>query len=115
MYKVAGKIFAITSFSEPNQCNLKCDTERAIELRNTYEAVIPGYHMNKKHWNTVYYQKDLDDESILELLNHSYDLVVKSLPMKIRKALLWFWSFVFDVYHELLLDFKLPLISVVKL
>lgn len=88
VYKVAGKIFAITSFSEPNQCNLKCDPERAIELRNTYEAVIPGYHMNKKHWNTVYYQKDLDDESILELLNHSYDLVVKSLPMKIRNTLL---------------------------
>lgn len=88
VYKVADKIFAITSFSEPNQCNLKCDPERAIELRNTYEAVMPGYHMNKKHWNTIYYNKDLDDKQIISLLQHSYDLVVRSLPMKIRNTLL---------------------------
>lgn len=88
VYKVAGKIFAITSFSESNQCNLKCDPERAIELRSSYQAVQPGYHMNKKHWNTVYYQKDLDDDSILDLLSHSYDLVVQSLPLKLRRNVL---------------------------
>jgi predicted DNA-binding protein (MmcQ/YjbR family) len=87
VYKVLGKIFALTSFSEPDRCNLKCDPERAIELRNTYEAVKPGFHMNKQHWNTVHFNQDMLDKEILDLIDHSYELVVASLPKKVRDEL----------------------------
>lgn len=86
VFKV-GKMFALTSLQEPNRCNLKCDPERAIELRAQYEAVQPGYHMNKQHWNTVTYNHDLPDDLLRELIDHSYELVVASLPKKAREAL----------------------------
>ena len=82
VFKVFGKIFALTSFSEPDRCNLKCDPVKAIELRDTYEAVKPGFHMNKQHWNTVNYHQDLTDKEIINLIEHSYQLVVNSLPKK---------------------------------
>jgi predicted DNA-binding protein (MmcQ/YjbR family) len=63
---------------------LKCDPERAIELRERYHAVQAGYHMNKKHWNTVRLFEDVDDSLLLELVDHSYDLVYNSLPKKVR-------------------------------
>ncbi len=84
VYKVLGKVFALTSFSEPDRCNLKCDPEKAIELRARYEAVKPGFHMNKKHWNTVHFNLDLSDKEILYLVDHSYELVVASLPQKLQ-------------------------------
>ena len=87
VYKVLGKIFALTSFSEPDRCNLKCDPERAIELRNTYEAVKPGFYMNKQHWNTVHFNLDMLDKEILDLIDHSYELVVASLSKKLQASL----------------------------
>lgn len=87
VFKVMGKMFALTSFSDPDFCNLKCDPERAIELRGEYDAVKPGYHMNKQHWNTVQYNLDLNDKELLKLVDHSYELVVKSLTKKLQAEL----------------------------
>ena len=77
VYKVGGKMFALTSPDEfPPRVNLKCDPERALELRDRYEAIIPGYHMNKRHWNTLILDGSLPDQLIRELIDHSYQLVV---------------------------------------
>ncbi len=85
VYKVGGKVFALTDPDEfPARVNLKCDPERAVVLREEYEAVIPGYHMNKKHWNTVVLDGSLPARLVRELIDHSYDLVVASLPKKWR-------------------------------
>jgi len=86
-FKVKGKIFAITDLELFESINLKCDPERAIELRERYEGVKPGYHMNKKHWNTVMNQADVNDKVLKELIDHSYDLVVDSLPKKLQDEL----------------------------
>lgn len=86
VFKVGGKMFCLTSLTEWEKgspsLNLKCDPEKAITLRAEYEAVKPGYHMSKVHWNTVDFNKDVSDKMMLELINHSYDLVFKSLPKK---------------------------------
>ena len=87
VFKIAGqKIFAITPLDEANQCNLKCNPERALELRAQYMGIQPGFHMNKKHWNTVHFNEDADDALVEELIDHSYDLVYRGLPQKIKKA-----------------------------
>ena len=83
-FKVAGKVFALTNVEVFESINLKCDPEKAIELRETYNGVQPGYHMNKKHWNTVRVDSDVPDELLYELIDHSYELVVQSLTKKIR-------------------------------
>ena len=92
VFKVAGKMFALCSLSKwenGNQhLNLKCDPEKAKRLRNTYESITPGWHMNKKHWNTL----DLGTNEISipllkELIDHSYNMVVKGLPKKVRDQL----------------------------
>ena len=86
VYKVGGKIFALTGLDE-EECsvNLKCDPEKAIELRDEFpDHVFPGYHMNKKHWNTVYFERGLTDQFLIKLIDHSYDLVVSSLPAKVK-------------------------------
>lgn len=85
VFKVMGKIFALTDVDLFKSINLKCDPEWAIELREKYPAILPGYHMNKKHWNTVTLDGSLSDAIIRKLINHSYDLVVEKLP-KIMKA-----------------------------
>jgi predicted DNA-binding protein (MmcQ/YjbR family) len=83
--RVAGKIFAIFPLDPiPARVNLKCDPERAIELREQFEAVQPGYHMNKQHWNTVLLDGSLPDELVCDLIDHSYKLVVQSLPKSKR-------------------------------
>ena len=83
VFKVMGKIFAITGLdSEDFRVNLKCDPDRAIELREQYPQIIPGWHMNKQHWNTVYFEDGLSDKLLVELIDHSYDLIAKSLPRK---------------------------------
>lgn len=82
-----GKMFALFSMSNFVSINLKCDPEKAIELREEYGAVKPGWHMNKKHWNTVMFHEDLDDDKIMEMVDHSYNLVVKSLSKKVREEL----------------------------
>lgn len=89
VYKVMGKAFALTGLdAEAFMVNLKCDPERAIELRETYpDDVMPGWHMNKKHWNTVWFEGSLSSPFLEELLQHSYDLVVEGLPRKTRQQL----------------------------
>jgi predicted DNA-binding protein (MmcQ/YjbR family) len=88
VYKVAGKMFALAIPDEvPHRVNLKCDPERALELRDRYEDIIPGYHMNKKHWNTIMLGGRLSNALIKELIQHSYELVVASLPKKVREEL----------------------------
>ena len=85
VYKVMGKIFAITSFDIPCTVNLKCDPEYAVELREQYDDVQPGYHMNKKHWNTVRVDGKLNKKLAEKLIDHSYDLILKSLPKKLQE------------------------------
>ncbi|MEZ4772037.1 MAG: MmcQ/YjbR family DNA-binding protein [Bacteroidia bacterium] len=88
VYKVMGKMFALSSFSNPTTANLKCDPEYALELREHYpEAILPGYHMNKKHWNTVSLVDNLQESLIISLIDHSYELVVAGLPAKVRAEL----------------------------
>jgi predicted DNA-binding protein (MmcQ/YjbR family) len=81
VFKVGGKIFALTSLDEvPARANLKCDPDLALELRDRYEQVTPGYHMNKKHWNTVEIESGVPDVELRKMIDHSYELVVKRLP-----------------------------------
>lgn len=88
VFKVMGKMFLLTTLDAAEfRINLKCDPERAIELRENYPDIIPGFHMNKKHWNTVYCDRDLDDKLILEMVDHSYDLVVSKLTKKLKSEL----------------------------
>lgn len=88
VFKVGGKMFCLTSLKEWEKgtpsLNLKCDPERAEELRAEYEAIIPGWHMSKVHWNTVAFNSDVSDKMIRELINHSYELVFNSLTKKIQ-------------------------------
>lgn len=87
VFKVMGKMFALTDVELFESINLKCDPEAAMELRERYPAVKPGYHMNKKHWNTVEMDGSLPDELIRKWTNHSYELVVRGLPKKKQEAL----------------------------
>lgn len=88
VFKVMGKIFAITGLdSDTFQVNLKCDPDRALELREAYEDIVPGWHMSKKHWNTVLFENGLSTAFLKELIDHSYDLVVSSLPKSVQKEL----------------------------
>lgn len=88
VFKVMGKMFALAPLERlPPQANLKCDPERAIELRESYDgAIMPGYHMSKVHWNTLFLEQ-LPGDLIRELINHSYGLVVSKLPKKLLSAL----------------------------
>jgi len=81
-------MFALTALDRlPPQVNLKCDPERAIALRETYDGyIIPGYHMSKDNWNTIYLQQ-VPEKLIRELIDHSYTLIVEGLPKKTRQAL----------------------------
>ena len=88
VFKVAGKLFALTSPEEyPPRLNLKCDPDRAVALREVYDAILPGYHMNKRHWNTVLLDGSLPATLVRELVRNSYDLVVAGLPKAMRSAL----------------------------
>lgn len=84
VFKVGGKIFALIDIESSDRLNVKCDPEQAIELRERYDAVIPGYHMNKKHWNTLILNLDFSDKKILHCVDESYSLVFKSLPKKVK-------------------------------
>jgi predicted DNA-binding protein (MmcQ/YjbR family) len=84
VYKVMGKIFALTSLdSEIFSVNLKCDPDKAIQLREEFDYITAGYHMNKKHWNTLNAERTSSNQ-LKELTDHSYDLVVDSLPKKMK-------------------------------
>ena len=81
VFKVGGKMFALLALDEvPTRVNLKCDPDLALDLRDRYEQVEPGYHMNKKHWNTVVLDGVIPDPEVRKMIDHSYDLVVQSLP-----------------------------------
>ena len=90
--KVGGKMFLLSSLSSwengSPQVNLKCDPERAQELRAEYDGVQPGYHMSKIHWNTIRINEDVSDTLVKELIDHSYELVFSSLPNKIKNEIL---------------------------
>lgn len=89
VFKVGGKIFALVALDEiPATANLKCDPDLALELRDRYEQVRPGYHMNKKHWNTVEIESGIPLAELRKMIDHSYELVVKSLPKVRREKLL---------------------------
>ena len=85
--KVGGKMFALVSLNGENSVNLKCDPERAIELREEYDSITPGYHMSKKHWNTVLLNGSLKSKFIAEMVDDSYNLVVAGLTKKMREEL----------------------------
>ena len=87
VFKVSGKVFALTDIDTFGSINLKCDPERAAELRDAHDYVLPGYHMNKKHWNTVLIGAGAPAGQLRELINHSYELVRASLPKAARLAL----------------------------
>ena len=80
VFKVGGKMFALTDVDTFESINLKCDPEKAAELRERHEAVQPGYHMNKKHWNTLILDGSLPDSFLKAQIDHSYSLVAASLP-----------------------------------
>ena len=87
VFKVAGKMFALTNLDGDWNLALKCDPEKAIELREQYSEIRPGYHMNKIHWNTVQMNGSLSEKLVLELIDHSYELVVAKLPARLRNEL----------------------------
>lgn len=89
VFKVAGKMFAATGLDEEMfRVNLKCNPERAQQLREAHPQIIPGWHMNKKHWNTVYFEDGLSEGLLRELIDHSYMLVVGKMPKRDREAVL---------------------------
>lgn len=88
VFKVMGKVFALADVDLFTSVNLKCDPERAVELRERYDGIQPGYHMNKKHWNTVLMDGTIPDVLTKELIDHSYERVVKGLPKKLKEELL---------------------------
>ena len=88
VFKVGGKMFALVMLTgEPGSMNLKCDPDWALELRARHEAVRPGYHMDKRHWNTVDLDGTVDDDELRELIAHSYELVIRRLPKGERARL----------------------------
>lgn len=88
VYRIGDKMFALTADEAPLEINLKCDPIYALELRNLYKGIRAGYHMNKKHWNTVTLSNsDVDDETVKELIDHSFELVFSKLPKKVQRSL----------------------------
>lgn len=88
VFRVGGKMFALTSLDEMEpRVNLKCDPDLAEALREEYDSVIPGYHMNKRHWNTVRLNGDVGDDKLKKMIDHSYDLVFRSLTKTVREGI----------------------------
>lgn len=88
VYKIGGKIYTLVDIDDFHWINVKCDPERAIELRETHEEITPGWHMNKKHWNTIATDGDLPEELIKEFIYDSYMIVVNSLPRAVREPII---------------------------
>jgi predicted DNA-binding protein (MmcQ/YjbR family) len=82
VFKVGGKIFALIDIENPSGLNVKCSPDLAIELRERYQGIIPGFHMNKKHWNTIKLSSDVPDHIIYESIDNSYKLVFNSLSKR---------------------------------
>lgn len=94
VFKVEGKMFALINLNKPDGFNVKCDPEEAIALREKYDCVKAGYHMNKKHWNTIYFggintefENSLTQKQLKHWIRHSYQLVISKLPKKVRIVL----------------------------
>lgn len=87
VFKVFDKVFALLSISDTKRLNLKCNPERAIQLREENSAIIPGYHMNKKHWNSVYPNDLYDDNLMIEMIDHSFELVTSKLKKAQKEEL----------------------------
>ena len=87
VFKVMNKMFALTGVETFVSLNLKCEPELAIELREQFRSIKPGYHMNKKHWNTIMVEGDITDKKLFELIDLSYSLVVKGLTKKLKEEL----------------------------
>jgi len=87
VFKVGGKMFALAALDEmPTRVNLKCDPDLALELRDRYEQVTPGYHMNKRHWNTVEIESGVPDAEVRKMVDDSYNLVARTLPKSTAKV-----------------------------
>lgn len=84
VYKVGGKIFLLAVLEPPFKVNVKCDPEWAVELRERYPAITPGYHMNKVHWNTIHLDGTIPSQLMREMIDHSYQLIVNGLPKQVR-------------------------------
>ncbi len=80
VFKVLGKMFLITDLNNTTAITVKCDSEKAIELRERYSEIQPGYHTNKKYWNTIALNGNLSDDFLIEMIHHSYEEVVKKMP-----------------------------------
>jgi predicted DNA-binding protein (MmcQ/YjbR family) len=90
VFKVAGKMFALSVLDgSPLEVSVKCEPELAAQLRATYPAIRPGYHLNKRHWNTITLDGELADQLVRDLIEDSYDLVVSALPRRVREQLGW--------------------------
>jgi predicted DNA-binding protein (MmcQ/YjbR family) len=90
VFKVEGKMFALSALDRtPLEVSVKCEPELAVDLRNSYPAIRPGYHLNKRHWNTITLDGSLPDELVRDLVEDSYDLVVSALPKRVREQLGW--------------------------
>ena len=89
VFKVAGKIFTLASIEPFESINVKCDPNKAIQLREKYASVLPGYHMNKQHWNTIILNKELSDSQVFKLIDHSYQLILEALPKRILHSSLF--------------------------
>lgn len=88
VFRVGGKMFAISALDRaPLEVSVKCEPELAVDLRNTYPAIRPGYHLNKRHWNTITVDGSLPDPLVRDLVEDSYDLVVSALPKRVRREL----------------------------
>ncbi len=85
VFKVFGKMFLITDLNNPDAITVKCDAEKAIELRETHPEIQPGYHTNKKYWNTITLNGNLSDTFIKEMIDHSYDEVIKKMPKSTQR------------------------------
>lgn len=88
VFYIAGKMFCLANIEEFNTLNVKCDPDKALELRANYQAVEPGYHMNKKHWNTIKVNEDVNDDLINQWIKDSYNLVILTLPKSKRPNLI---------------------------
>jgi predicted DNA-binding protein (MmcQ/YjbR family) len=90
VFKVAGKMFALSALERtPLEVSVKCEPELAVALRSSYDAIRPGYHLNKRHWNTITLDGSLPDRLVRDFVEDSYDLVVSALPARVREQLGW--------------------------
>jgi predicted DNA-binding protein (MmcQ/YjbR family) len=90
VFKVAGKMFALSALERtPLEVSVKCEPELAVALRDTHPAIRPGYHLNKRHWNTITLDGSLPDQLVRDLIEDSYDLVVSALPKRVHAELGW--------------------------